>query len=200
MPDVPHSPAPGDPLCSPHPRQGQASRLPPRGAWSLQTHPGGSAQQGVAPWLQERFPGTPFSLPSTSWAGTSSKVSGGPDPLQPSPLVVLAPPPLCLLPSRRKSPGVPLWSAGARLTPPALTVGAPLPRHDGQPPPPQLPPPRERLCLLVHRSEVPMSGQFQVQGSLCSISCWKLGSPPCMLSQNPWSSRARDHRDERHTP
>lgn len=63
-----------------------------------------------------------------------------------------------------------------------------------------LPPAGERLCLLVHCSEVPTSGQFQVQGSLCSISCWKPGSPPCTLSRDPWSSRARDRRDERHTP
>ncbi|KAI4572164.1 hypothetical protein MJT46_005232 [Ovis ammon polii x Ovis aries] len=63
-----------------------------------------------------------------------------------------------------------------------------------------LPPAGEQLCLLVHCSEVPTSGQFQVRGSLCSISCWKPGSPPCTLSRDPWSSRARDRRDERHAP
>ena len=97
---------------------------------------------------------------------------------------------------RAQGAAVGLWVPGSR----------PLPSLSGCPyllvvnHHPPLPPPRERLCFQVHWSEVPMSGQFQVRGSLCSISCWKLGSPPCMLSRHPWSSRARDRRDERHTP
>ena len=200
-PTCPHSPAPVWLHSAHHPCQGQATRLPLGGPWSLQTHPGGSAQQSVAPWLQVGLPGALIlsllhapgqHFQQGLWRLRPSPAlpAGGPRSASPAPTAISAEEP--------RGAAVVLWVPGS-LPLPSLQGRSYLLMMVSYHTP--LPPPGERLCILVHYSEVPTSGHSQVQGSLCSISCWKPGSPPCSLSRwDPWSSRARDRRDERHIP
>ena len=187
---APHSPAPMWLHSAHHPRQGQAARLPLGGPWSLQTHSGGSAQQGMAPWLQVGLPGALIlsllhapgqHFQQGLWRPRPSPALpvGGPCSACPAPTAVSAEDP-------RAAAGV-LWVSGSPALP--SLSGRPyllmmLSCHT------PLPPPGERLCILGHCSEVSTSGQFQVRGSLCSISCWNPGSRPCSLSRDPWASRA----------
>lgn len=89
--------------------------------------------------------GPSSSLSSTPWAGTSSKVSGGPDPHQPSPLVVLARLPCAHCHLGGGAQGCRYGPRGARLTPAALALRAPLPPDGSQLPRPT--PTRRRAAL-----------------------------------------------------
>lgn len=109
--------------------------------------------------------GPSSSLSLTPWAALPARSLEAQTLTSPPRWWSFFPPPLRPLPPRWRSPGVPLWSSGCQ-------AHSPLPSLCGHPYllmavsqlPAPLPPAGERLCLLVHCSEVPTSSQFQVRG------------------------------------